>query len=69
MPHPFDPGCCDEPFRTLCTNYPEADVYVPSQFRAEWGRIFHRGRLDGSARILVITRYGTNRSSGEIQRR
>ncbi len=54
MPHPFDPGCCDEPFRTLCTNYPEADVYVPSQFRAEWGPIFHRGRLDGSARILVI---------------
>jgi len=35
-------------------NYPEADVYVPSQFRVEWGPIFHRGRLDGSARVLVI---------------
>jgi len=54
MPHPFDPGCFAEPFLTLCTNYPEADVYLPSQFRVEWGPIFHRGRLDGSARILVI---------------
>ena len=54
MPHSFDPGYCAEPFRTLCTNYPEADVYVPDQFRVEWGPIFHRGRLDGSARILVI---------------
>jgi len=54
MPHAFDPGYCAEPFRTLCTNYPEADVYVPDQFRVEWGPIFHRGRLDGSARVLVI---------------
>jgi hypothetical protein len=35
-------------------NYPEADVYVSSQFRVEWGPIFHRGRVDGSARILVL---------------
>src|SRR6476659_5364036 len=54
MPHAFDPGCFAEPFRTLCTNYPESDVYVPGQFRAEWGPIFHRGRLDGSARVLVL---------------
>jgi hypothetical protein len=54
MPHTFDPGYCAEPFRTLCANYPEADVYVPDQFRVEWGPIFHRGRLDGSARVLVI---------------
>ena len=54
MPHMFDPGCFAEPFRTLCANYPEADVYVPDQFRVEWGPIFHRGRLDGSARVLVI---------------
>src|SRR5688572_17741152 len=54
MPHPFDPGCFAEPFLTLCRNYPEADVYLPSEFRVEWGPIFHRGRLDGSARILVI---------------
>ena len=26
----------------------------PDQFRIEWGPIFHRGRLDGSARVLVI---------------
>jgi len=54
MSHAFDPGCIAEPFRTLCMNYPEADVYVPDQFRIEWGPIFHRGRLDGSARVLVI---------------
>src|SRR6266849_2984215 len=54
MPHTFDPGCFAEPFRTLCMNYPESDVYVPDQFRVEWGPIFHRGRLDGAARVLVI---------------
>jgi uracil-DNA glycosylase len=54
MPHPFDPGYVVEPYLTLCANYPEADVYPPGQFRLEWGPIFHRGRLDGSARVLVI---------------
>ena len=54
MPHPFDPGYFQEPFRTLAEDYPEADVYPPDQFRVEWGPIFHRGRLDGSARVLVI---------------
>lgn len=54
MSHVFDPGYCEEPFRTLCAEYPEADVYPTSQFRVEWGPIFHRGRLDGSARLLVI---------------
>lgn len=54
MAHPFDPGYGTEPFLSLCANYPEADVYPPSEFRLEWGPIFHRGRLDGSARILVI---------------
>jgi uracil-DNA glycosylase len=54
MPHPFDPGYVAEPFLTLCGNYHEARVYPPEQFRLEWGPIFHRGRLDGSARVLVI---------------
>ena len=54
MSHPFDPGYGDEPFRTLAQEYPGEDVYPPSQFRVEWGPIFHRGRLDGSARVLVI---------------
>jgi hypothetical protein len=52
--HPFDPGYCDEPFRTLAEGYPGAEVYPPSQFRVEWGAIFHRGRLDGSARVVAI---------------
>jgi uracil-DNA glycosylase len=54
MQHPFDPGYSEEPFRTLVRGYPEADVYPPNQFRVEWGPIFHRGRLDGSARVLII---------------
>ena len=54
MSHPFDPGYVTEPFLTLCADYPGADVYPSGQFRSEWGPIFHRGRLDGSARVLVI---------------
>ena len=54
MPHLFDPGYVAEPFLTLCAEYPNATVYPPDQFRLEWGPIFHRGRLDGSARLLVI---------------
>lgn len=54
MHHPFDPGYCQEPFRALCTEYPGAEAYPVSAFRLEWGPIFHRGRLDGSARIVVI---------------
>lgn len=54
MPVDFDPGYSAEPFLTLCKDYPGSAVYPPSGFRAEWGPIFHRGRLDGSARVLVI---------------
>lgn len=54
VPHPFDPGYVAEPFLTLCAEFPEANVYPADQFRLEWGPIFHRGRLDGSARVLVI---------------
>lgn len=50
----YDPGYCGEPWVTLCRSYPSADVYPPADFRVEWGPLFHRGRLDGSARILVI---------------
>lgn len=54
MPNEFDPGYGAEPFRTLVAEYPGEDVYPPEDFRVEWGPIFHRGRLDGSARVLVI---------------
>jgi hypothetical protein len=54
MSHPFDPGYVTEPFLSLCADYPGAEVYSSDQFRSEWGPIFHRGRLDGSARVLVI---------------
>ena len=29
-------------------------AFPPRDFRTEWGPVFHRGRLDGSARLLVI---------------
>src|SRR3954453_8074036 len=54
MAHKFDRSYADEPFRSLCEDYPGADVYPGSDFRIEWGPLFHRGRLDGSARVLVI---------------
>lgn len=52
--HLFDPGPVADPFASLVGEYPGADVYPASAFRVEWGPIFHRGRLDGSARLLVI---------------
>ena len=53
-PHEFDPGPVDEPFRSLAADYPGAETYPPTEFRIEWGPVFHRGRLDGSARILLV---------------
>jgi 5-methylthioadenosine/S-adenosylhomocysteine deaminase len=54
MTIPFDLGYAAEPFRSLCSDYPGSDVYPPADFRVEWGPIFHRGRLDGSARVLLV---------------
>lgn len=54
MRRPFCPGYAEEPFRTLCEDYPDGDVYPHEHFRLEWGAVFHRGRLDGSAKVLVI---------------
>lgn len=50
----FDRGYTRAPFARLCRDYPGADVYPPRDFRVEWGPVFHRGRLDGSARVLVL---------------
>jgi uracil DNA glycosylase superfamily protein len=50
----FDPGYGAQPFRDLCADAPGTSVYPGDDFRVEWGPIFHRGRLDGSARVLVI---------------
>ena len=54
MTHEFDPCYASEPFASLVGDYPGADVFPPADFRVEWGPIFHRGRLDGSARLLVL---------------
>lgn len=50
----FDEGYAVEPYRTLVRDVPGVDVYPADAFRVEWGPVFHRGRLDGSARVLVI---------------
>src|SRR5437870_1700568 len=49
-----DPGYGVEPFKSLVAEYPGVEVYPQDAFRTEWGPIFHRGRLDGTARVLVI---------------
>jgi hypothetical protein len=54
MAIPFCPGYAAEPFATLVREYPGAPAYPVKDFRTEWGPVFHRGRLDGSARVLVI---------------
>jgi hypothetical protein len=54
MPTAFDPGYAEEPFRTLVAGYPGANAYPTTGFRLEWGPVFHRGRLDGTAHVLVI---------------
>jgi uracil-DNA glycosylase len=50
----FDPGPAAEPFRKLCETYPGTAAYPAADFRVEWGPVFYRGRLDGSARVLLI---------------
>jgi uracil-DNA glycosylase len=50
----FCPGYAESPYRELVGEYPDHSAYPFSDFRVEWGPIFHRGRLDGTARALVI---------------
>lgn len=50
----FDPGPVVPPFGALARAYPDETAYPFGDFRVEWGPIFHRGRLDGTARVLVI---------------
>jgi uracil-DNA glycosylase len=52
--HLFCPGYDRPPFAALVAGYPGAEAYPAADFRIEWGPIFHRGRLDGSARLLVL---------------
>jgi hypothetical protein len=54
MAKSFDAGYADQPFRDLVESEPGTSVYPAKDFRVEWGPVYHRGRLDGSARVLVI---------------
>jgi hypothetical protein len=50
---PFCPGY-PAPYDELVASFPGADAYPPNAFRIEWGPIFHRGRLDGTATLIVL---------------
>jgi uracil-DNA glycosylase len=50
----FDLGYAKPPFTSLVEEVPGPSVFPPEDFRLEWGPVFHRGRLDGSAKLLVI---------------
>jgi uracil-DNA glycosylase len=50
----FCPGYDRAPFDELAADHPGTEVYPVKDFRVEWGPIFHRGRLDGTARVLVL---------------
>lgn len=50
----FDAGYCVPKFRTLVEEVPDETVFPSKDFRTEWGPVFHRGRLDGSAKLLII---------------
>ena len=54
MKRDFDPGYVRAPYRRLVADFPDESAYPTKHFRVEWGPIFHRGRLDGTARVLVI---------------
>lgn len=53
MTHEFCPGY-PPPFDALVADHPGDDVYPAGDFRTEWGPAFHRGRLDGSAKVVVL---------------
>jgi hypothetical protein len=52
--HEFCPGYFRVPYRALVSDYPDESVLKVDDFRLEWGPVFHRGRLDRTARILVV---------------
>ncbi|MDI2124661.1 uracil-DNA glycosylase family protein [Yinghuangia seranimata] len=52
--HDFDPGYGREPYASLVRTFPGTETYPSTDFRTEWGPIFHRGRLDGTAKVLVL---------------
>jgi hypothetical protein len=54
MQREFDRGYDRQPYRSLVADYPGESVSPIDSFRVEWGPVFHRGRLDGTARVLVL---------------
>jgi hypothetical protein len=52
--HEFCPGYGRAPYSALVADYPDESVLKVDDFRVEWGPVFHRGRLDQTARVLVV---------------
>lgn len=53
MTSPFCPGY-PPPYDALVASCPDESTYPTEAFRTEWGPIFHRGRLDGTAAVIVL---------------
>lgn len=53
MTLPFCPGY-PSPYDSLVASCPDETTYPTEAFRTEWGPIFHRGRLDGTAALIVL---------------
>ncbi|WP_445989396.1 uracil-DNA glycosylase family protein [Chromobacterium haemolyticum] len=50
----WDPGP-PPPFSSLFESAPLASYQaLPAKFRLEWGPVYYRGRLDGSAKVLIV---------------
>lgn len=54
MARAFDPGPTSDRFLDLMETFPGPSGYPWDEFRLEWGPVFYRGRLDGTARVLAI---------------
>jgi uracil-DNA glycosylase len=54
MTQGFDPGPLSASFLDLMDAAPGVAAYPYADFRFEWGPVFYRGRLDGTARVLVL---------------
>lgn len=50
----FRPGYGEAPYAALVSDCPGKAGSPIKSFRLEWGPIFHRGRLDGTARLRVL---------------
>ena len=61
----IDPGYGHETLRTLVQDVPDSSAFPTKHFRTEWESVFHRDRLDGTARLLRIGHYPAQHEIGD----